>query len=84
LLTRRVIGVAEPNLEWVHDALGVGFVVNLFHSEAISVLDSAVAKGKAEHSSKLSCGDVYHHLGQYYRLELAQARHGPEVGQLTL
>jgi hypothetical protein len=61
--TRGIINILEPNLEWVHDAVGVMFAVQLVHGEAIPVLDGTVAEGEAEYSAKLCCGDSHDHFG---------------------
>jgi hypothetical protein len=61
--TRGIINILEPNLEWVHNAVGVVLVVQLVHGKTIPVLHGAVTESEAEYSAKLCRSDSHDHFG---------------------
>ncbi len=78
-----IVEILEPNLEWVHNGVGIQLAIQFIHGEAISVLDGAIAKGKAEDPAELCCSDGNNGFRQYYRVKFAQACHGLELRLAT-
>lgn len=71
MLTWGIFKKLESNLEWVHDAVQVMFIVKLVHGEAVPVLDSAVTECKAYYPASLRRRHGDDHFGQYDWVEFA-------------